>query len=149
VLLGTWNTIHTWYPHLSGESEPRTGDRSIVMMAATNGYTASPLMAHSGAGKAGMINLAQTLAVEWAPQKIRVNSVAPGPVDTDGANSRLWAEPAARKRVESTVPLARMGNSEDCAGCVLFLCSPIAQFITGTTVTVDGGNFLKPLPQLM
>jgi NAD(P)-dependent dehydrogenase (short-subunit alcohol dehydrogenase family) len=146
VLLGSWNTIHAWYPHLSERTDV---DRSIVLMAATNGYTASALMAHSGAGKAGMLNLTQTLAVEWAPQGIRVNAVAPGPVDTEGANSRLWAEPAARKRVESTVPLGRMGTSDDCAGCVLFLCSPAARFITGTTVTVDGGNFLKPLPDLL
>lgn len=153
VLLGTWNTIHAWYPHLSERASSndlvRTGGANIVLMAATNGYTASPLMAHSGAGKAGMINLAQTLATEWSPQGIRVNAVAPGPVDTEGANARLWAEPAARKRVESTVPLGRMGTAEDCAAAVLFLCSPAGAFITGTTLTVDGGNFLKPLPNLL
>ncbi len=153
VLLGTWNTIHAWYPHLSERASAndlvRTGGANIVLMAATNGYTASPLMAHSGAGKAGMLNLAQTLATEWSPQGIRVNAVAPGPVDTEGANARLWAEPAARKRVESTVPLGRMGTAEDCAAAVLFLCSPAAAFITGTTLTVDGGNFLKPLPNLL
>lgn len=155
VLLGTWNTIHAWYPHLSERapsSQPSPGNAggaSIVLMAATNGYTASPLMAHSGAGKAGMLNLAQTLAVEWSPQGIRVNAVAPGPVDTEGANARLWAEPAARKRVEATVPLGRMGTAEDCAAAVLFLCSPAGAFITGTTLTVDGGNFLKPLPALL
>lgn len=153
VLLGTWNTIHAWYPHLSEHASrnalARVGGANIVLMAATNGYTASPLMAHSGAGKAGMINLAQTLAAEWSPQGIRVNAVAPGPVDTDGANARLWAEPAARKRVASTVPLGRMGSAEDCAAAVVFLCSPAGAFITGTTLTVDGGNFLKPLPQLL
>ena len=144
VLLGTWNTIHAWYPHLRDHAPA-----SIVLMAATNGYTASPLMAHSGAGKAGMLNLAQTLAAEWSPQGIRVNAVAPGPVDTEGANARLWADPAARARVTSTMPLGRMGTAEDCAAAVLFLCSPAGAFITGTTLTVDGGNFLKPLPQLL
>ncbi len=144
VLLGTWNTVHAWFPHLS-----ERGAASIVMMAATNGYTASPLMAHSGAGKAGMLNLAQTLAVEWAGLGIRVNAVAPGPVDTEGANARLWADASARARVESTVPLGRMGTSRDCADAVLFLCSPAGSFITGTTLTIDGGNFLKPLPALL
>ncbi len=144
VLLGTWNTIHAWYPHLC-----ERGGASIVLNAATNGYTASPLMAHSGAGKAGMLNLAQTLAVEWAPVGIRVNAIAPGPVDTEGANARLWADPEARARVTSTVPLGRMGTAEDCAGCIAFLCTPAASFITGTVVTVDGGNFLKPLPALL
>jgi NAD(P)-dependent dehydrogenase (short-subunit alcohol dehydrogenase family) len=144
VLLGTWNTVHAWFGHLS-----ERGRSSIVMMAATNGYTASPLMAHSGAGKAGMLNLAQTLAVEWAGLGIRVNAVAPGPVDTEGANARLWADAEARARVEQTVPLGRMGTSRDCADAVLFLCSPAGSFITGTTLTIDGGNFLKPLPALL
>jgi NAD(P)-dependent dehydrogenase (short-subunit alcohol dehydrogenase family) len=144
VLLGTWNTIHAFFPQLS--ERPRS---SIVMMAATNGFTASPLMAHSGAGKAGMLNLTQTLAVEWAQAGIRVNAVAPGPVFTEGANARLWADREAQARVEATVPLGRMGSVDDCADAVLFLSSPAAQFITGTILTVDGGNFLKPLPELL
>ena len=149
VLNGTWNTIHAWYPHLAERAPSSPTGASIVLNAATNGYTASPLMAHSGAGKAGMINLAQTLAVEWAPLNIRVNAIAPGPVDTEGANARLWSDPVARARVSKTVPLGRMGTSEDCAGCIVFLCSPAARFITGTVVTVDGGNFLKPFPAIL
>jgi NAD(P)-dependent dehydrogenase (short-subunit alcohol dehydrogenase family) len=143
VLLGTWNTVHAFFPALSTRKHS-----SIVMMAATNGYTSSALMAHSGAGKAGMLNLTQTLAVEWAGVGIRVNAVAPGPVNTEGANSRLWADAEARARVEATVPLGRMGSSDDCADAVLFLCSPAAQFITGSTLTVDGGNALKQAPAL-
>lgn len=144
VLLGTWNTVHAFFPHLS-----ERGRAHIVMMAATNGYTSSALMAHSGAGKAGILNLTQTLAAEWAGLGIRVNAVAPGPVDTDGANSRLWSDDEARQRVARTVPLGRMGSPDDCADAVLFLSSPAAAFITGTTLTVDGGNFLKPLPELL
>ncbi len=144
VLLGTWNTVHAFFPHLC-----ERGRSSIVMMAATNGYTSSALMAHSGAGKAGMLSLTQTLAVEWAAFGIRVNAVAPGPVNTDGANSRLWSDDEARARVERAVPLGRMGSADDCADAVLFLSSPAAAFITGTTLTTDGGNFLKPMPELL
>jgi NAD(P)-dependent dehydrogenase (short-subunit alcohol dehydrogenase family) len=144
VLLGTWNTVHAFFPHLSERARS-----SIVMMAATNGYTSSALMAHSGAGKAGMLNLTQTLAVEWASFGVRVNAVAPGPVYTEGANKRLWADDEARARVAQAVPLGRMGSADDCADAVLFLSSPAAQFITGTTLTTDGGNFLKPLPELL
>ncbi|MDP2342364.1 MAG: SDR family oxidoreductase [Deltaproteobacteria bacterium] len=144
VLLGTWNTVHAWFPHLS--ERPRS---SIVMMAATNGFTASPLMAHSGAGKAGMLNLTQTLAVEWAGSNIRVNAVAPGPVSTEGANARLWADADARARVEKAIPLKRMGTVRDCADAVLFLCSPAGAFMTGTTLTTDGGSFLKPLTDFL
>jgi NAD(P)-dependent dehydrogenase (short-subunit alcohol dehydrogenase family) len=143
ILQGTWNTVHAWYPHLS-----ERGCSHIVMMAATNGATSSPLMAHSGAGKAGMLNLTQTLAVEWAAQGIRVNAVAPGPVDSEGANQRLWADAEARARVEATVPLGRMGNVDDCANAVLFLCSPAARFMTGSVLTIDGGNSLKSIPPL-
>jgi NAD(P)-dependent dehydrogenase (short-subunit alcohol dehydrogenase family) len=149
VLMGTWNTIHAWYPQLAERAAASSAGASIVMMAATNGFTASALMAHSGAGKAGMLNLTQTLAVEWSPQGIRVNAVAPGPVETEGASERLWADPEAKKRVERTVPLGRMGSAADCADAVLFLCSPAARFMTGTTLTTDGGNFLKPLPALL
>lgn len=144
VLLGTWNTVHAWFPHFSERQRS-----SMVMMAATNGFTASPLMAHSGAGKAGMLNLTQTLAVEWAGSNIRVNAVAPGPVDTEGANARLWADVDARARVEKAVPLGRMGTVRDCADAVLFLCSPAASFMTGTVLTTDGGNFLKPLSDFL
>jgi NAD(P)-dependent dehydrogenase (short-subunit alcohol dehydrogenase family) len=149
VLLGTWNTIHAWFPHLAERAQQGPAGASLLLMAATNGFTASPLMAHSGAGKAGMLNLAQTLAVEWAQVGIRVNAIAPGPVDTEGANSRLWADPEARKRVDETVPLGHMGTIDETIGPVLFLASPAARFMTGTVITVDGGNFLKPLPRLL
>ena len=149
VLLGTWNTIHAWFPHLAERGQASPFGASLLLMAATNGYTASPLMAHSGAGKAGMLNLAQTLAVEWAQVGIRVNAIAPGPVDTEGANSRLWADPEARKRVDETVPLGHMGSIDETIGPVLFLATPAARFMTGTVITVDGGNFLKPLPRLL
>lgn len=144
VLNGTWNTLHCWFPHLS-----ERGEAVILLNAGTNGFTSSALMAHSGAGKAGMLNLTQTLAVEWAGCGIRVNAIAPGPVDTEGANARLWADPDARKRVTRQVPLGRMGTPEDCANGMIFLCSPAASFMTGATLVVDGGNCLKQLPELM
>jgi citronellol/citronellal dehydrogenase len=144
ILMGSWNTVHAWFPSLQQSAMP-----SIVFMAATNGATASPLMAHSGAGKAGLLNLTQTLAVEWASFGIRVNAVAPGPVDTQGANDRLWADEEARRRLVARVPLGRLGTAADCADAVLYLSSPAARFITGSTLTIDGGNCLKPLPPLL
>lgn len=147
VLLGSWNTIHAFLPVLSSEEQQKRGGSQILMMAATNGFTSSAYMAHSGAAKAGMLNLTQTLAVEWSSMKIRINAVAPGPVDTEGANKRLWDSDEARAKVARGVPLGRIGNVADCVGPVLFLSSPAARFMTGTTIPVDGGNFVKPVPE--
>ncbi|MBI3072020.1 MAG: SDR family oxidoreductase [Deltaproteobacteria bacterium] len=128
------------------------GGGAIVNMAATNGWNGSPLIAHSGAAKAGVLNLTETLAVEWAPFKIRVNAVAPGPVATEGAKERLWREDDARRRIEEAIPLGRMASVDDCVQATLFLLSPAAAYITGTTLAVDGGerlrnwNRLGPLP---
>lgn len=120
----------------------------IINMAATNGAGGSPMMAHSGAAKAGVINLTETLAVEWAP-KVRVNAVAPGPVSTEGANKRLWPAPEVMEQLEARVPLGRFANVSECVGPVLYLCSEAGRFLTGAVLAVDGGDRLRKLPDLM
>jgi NAD(P)-dependent dehydrogenase (short-subunit alcohol dehydrogenase family) len=121
---------------------------SIINMAATNGTGGSPLMCHSGAAKAGVINLTQSLAVEWAPFGVRVNAVAPGPVSTEGANSRLWSAPDVMASMERKVPLGRFASAEDCVGAVLYLCSDAARFLTGAVIAIDGGESLRKIPDL-
>jgi NAD(P)-dependent dehydrogenase (short-subunit alcohol dehydrogenase family) len=76
-----------------------SGRGRVISIAATNASCDSPLMAPSGAGKAGVISLMESLAVEWAPFDITCNSVSPGPVDTQGANERLWATPDDYQRI--------------------------------------------------
>jgi NAD(P)-dependent dehydrogenase (short-subunit alcohol dehydrogenase family) len=120
----------------------------IINMAATNGNGGSPLMCHSGAAKAGVINLTQSLAVEWAQFGVRVNAVAPGPVSTEGANARLWSAPEMMEKLERRVPLGRFALAADCVGPVLFLCSEAARFVTGAVLTVDGGDALRRIPLL-
>jgi citronellol/citronellal dehydrogenase len=120
----------------------------IVNMAATNGWNGSPMMCHSGAAKAGVISLTQTLAVEWAPV-VRVNAVAPGPVSTEGANARLWSAPELMAKLEARVPFGRFARAEDCVGPVLFLCSPAGRFLSGAILAVDGADSLRRLPDLM
>ena len=123
-----------------------SGHGRIISIAATNAVSGSPLMAPSGAGKAGVLSLMQSLAAEWAQFGITCNSVSPGPVDTEGANSRLWADREAYDRVARRVPLGgRMATPADVVGPVLFLASDAAAFITGAEIVVDGGERLRQL----
>lgn len=119
----------------------------ILMNSGANALIGSPLMAHSGAGKAGMNSLVQTLAIEWAPFGVRVNGVAPGAVETPGANERLWPTPEIREKFANAIPLRRFATPDDVVGSFLFLCSPAARYLTGTTLVVDGGSVLRTLPQ--
>jgi NAD(P)-dependent dehydrogenase (short-subunit alcohol dehydrogenase family) len=115
---------------------------SIVSILANYVWTGSPGTVHSAAAKAGVLSLTQTLAVEWAPHQIRVNAVAPGPVDSAGAGRQLWASAETRERIGRSIPAGRWGTAQDIADAVSFLVSPYASFITGDVLTVDGGQWL-------
>jgi NAD(P)-dependent dehydrogenase (short-subunit alcohol dehydrogenase family) len=105
-------------------------------------WTGSAGTIHSAAAKAGVMSLTQTLAVEWARHRIRVNAVAPGPVESPGAAKQLWDSPEAVDRITQSVPLKRWGKPEEIADAVAFLVSDHAGYITGEVLTVDGGAWL-------
>jgi NAD(P)-dependent dehydrogenase (short-subunit alcohol dehydrogenase family) len=115
---------------------------AIVSVLANYVWTGSPGTVHSAAAKAGVMSMTQTLAVEWAPHRIRVNAVAPGPIESPGAAKQLWNTPDAVERVANMVPLGRWGQPSEVANAVAFLVSDQAGFITGETLTVDGGAWL-------
>jgi NAD(P)-dependent dehydrogenase (short-subunit alcohol dehydrogenase family) len=115
---------------------------SIVSVLANYVWTGSPGTIHSAAAKAGVMSMTQTLAVEWAPHKIRVNAVAPGPITSAGAAKQLWGTPDAVERITSMIPLGRWGQPSEVADAVGFLVSDQAAFITGETLTIDGGTWL-------
>jgi NAD(P)-dependent dehydrogenase (short-subunit alcohol dehydrogenase family) len=88
------------------------------------------------------MSMTQTLAVEWARHNIRVNAVAPGPIESPGAARQLWNTAEAVDRITRTVPLGRWGTPADVADAVAFLVSDHASFITGETLTIDGAAWL-------
>jgi len=98
-----------------------------------------PGIAHTCAARAGVIFLSKTVAVEWAPYRIRVNCVAPGTIETDGM--AVYPE-AARQEFPRSNPMLRMGDPQDVAEACCYLGSPAAGFITGEVLTVDGGHQL-------
>jgi NAD(P)-dependent dehydrogenase (short-subunit alcohol dehydrogenase family) len=112
---------------------------SIVSILANYIWTGSPGTIHSAAAKAGVMSMTQTLAVEWASHGIRVNAVAPGPIESPGAARQLWSTPDAVERITSLVPLRRWGTPEEVADAVAFLAAPQSAFITGEVLIVDGG----------
>jgi NAD(P)-dependent dehydrogenase (short-subunit alcohol dehydrogenase family) len=139
VLDGTFHMSRAAFEPLKDSGRGR-----IISIAATNAVNGSPLMAPSGAGKAGVVSMMQSLAVEWAQFGITCNCVSPGPVDTEGANKRLWADKEQYDRVAGRVPLGRrMATPRDVVGPVLFLASDVAAFITGAEIVVDGGERLR------
>jgi len=120
----------------------RGGAGSIVSILANYAWTGSAGTIHSASAKAGVMAMTQTLAVEWARHRIRVNAVAPGPIESPGAARQLWPTDDAVNRITKTVPLARWGTAEEVANAVLFLVSPHATYVTGEVLTVDGGQWL-------
>lgn len=111
---------------------------SIVNIIA-NIFRGFPGMAHTGAARAGVENLGKTLAVEWSKYNIQVNAVAPGVIQSTGLDQY---PPQLLTGISDTIPAKRLGSTEEVAWLSVFLCSPMARYITGETVYVDGGQRL-------
>ena len=116
---------------------------AILSVIASYAWTGGPGTVHSAAAKAGVQALTKTLAVEWAEHGIRANCICPGPTDTEGAGRALWPTEEDRARVAATVPLGRLATPEEVAVWAAALCSQYAGYITGETLTIDGGHWLE------
>jgi citronellol/citronellal dehydrogenase len=113
--------------------------RGRIVNVIANIYRGFPGMAHTGAARAGVENLTMTLAVEWAQFGILVNAVAPGIILSSGT---AQYPPQLLERAVRETPLKRAGTCEEVAASIVFLASPAAQFITGATLRLDGGQAL-------
>jgi NAD(P)-dependent dehydrogenase (short-subunit alcohol dehydrogenase family) len=118
----------------------------IVFTSSVNQWMPNPGLVAYGSAKAGLGGLARQMALELAPRGITVNAVAPGTVETELNRAAREADPEGwRARKLALIPAGRTGTPEDVAGAILFLCSGLAGYVTGTTLTVDGGLSLMGL----
>jgi NAD(P)-dependent dehydrogenase (short-subunit alcohol dehydrogenase family) len=152
-LRAAWIAARAAHPHLRD-----SGAGAIVTIASTHGYRSNRTSFPYSAAKGGLLALTRTLAVEYAPDHIRVNAVVPGQIESvrTAAFFDALRDPAeGRRRVLSTFPLRRLGTPDDVAKAALFLASDDAAWVTGTWLTVDGGrdaalvdlSDLQPEPQ--
>jgi len=130
-LTGAYLCSRAVAPHMERQQYGRIVNISSVS-AQTGGVSGG---VHYASSKGGMLSMTKTLARDLAPSGITVNAIAPGQIDTD---PKLLT-PEARKQVMAMIPLGRLGEAEDIAHSVLFLASPMASYITGTTLDVNGG----------
>ena len=138
-LLGTFNTCRAAFEHL------RRPGASIINISAMQAFTPMPMQAHVCAAKAGVDMLTKCLAIEWGPDGVRVNSIAPGAVDDTEGMRRLAPTPEIRQHFTRSIPLQRFATKDEIADLALFLCSDAARFITGAVVVCDGGQSLAGL----
>lgn len=113
---------------------------SIVQIASATGLVSMAFGGGYGAAKAALLNLTRTMAVEWGAGGVRVNAVAVGMIRTAQSQNVVKEVEAAAKLA---IPLGRVGRSEEIAGPVLFLLSDLASYVTGATISVDGGSMAR------
>ncbi len=135
-LLGTFNACRAAYAFL------RKPGASILSISATHAFIPIAYQSHVCAAKAGIDMLTKTLALEWGPVGIRVNSIAPGPIDDTEGMRRLSPTPEIKQKLMDAIPLRRYGTKDDIADLAIFLCSDAAANITGAVFVSDGGQSL-------
>lgn len=133
---GTFNVCRAAFDQLKENAG------QILNISATLHYLGTPMQIHVSAAKAGVDAITRNLAVEWGRYGVRVNGIAPGPIeDTEGMKRLL--PPQMKDALTKRIPLGRFGRIEDIEQAALFICSPAASYISGVTLVVDGGQWLK------
>lgn len=135
-LKGTFNVCRAAFAQL------KEHQGQILNISATLHYLGTPMQLHVSAAKAGVDALTRNLAVEWGRYGIRVNTIAPGPIEDTEGMKRLVPEPV-KEKLKKNIPLGRFGRIRDIEQAALFLCSDAARFINGAILVVDGGQWLS------
>jgi 2,4-dienoyl-CoA reductase [(3E)-enoyl-CoA-producing], peroxisomal len=132
---GTFNVCRAAFEEL------KKSQGQILNISATLHYLATPMQIHVSAAKAGVDAITRNLSVEWGRHGIRVNGIAPGPIeDTEGMKRLLPEE--LKAKITKKIPLGRFGRIHDIENAALFLASDAASYINGVTLVVDGGQWL-------
>jgi NAD(P)-dependent dehydrogenase (short-subunit alcohol dehydrogenase family) len=137
IIRANLKTTFLWSKAVSAVMMEKQTRGSIINIASVDGLCGSPGSAAYGAAKAAVISFTQSLAMELASYHIRVNAIAPGMIDTPGTSK--WMTPEREQKIAEYVPLSRRGTPADVAGAAIYLASDCADYVTGTTLVVDGG----------
>jgi NAD(P)-dependent dehydrogenase (short-subunit alcohol dehydrogenase family) len=132
-LLGTFHVLRAAFAFL------RKPGASVINISAPQAFQPLPLQMHVCAAKAGVDMVTRVAALEWGPQGVRVNSIAPGPIEGTEGMQRLAPTPELSQQIAQSVPLQRYGRVQEVADACLWLASPAATYVTGAVIPVDGG----------
>ena len=132
-VLGTFHVLRAGFEHLAKPGA------AIINITAPQSTLPTMMQVHVCAAKAGVDMLTKTLALEWAAAGVRVNAISPGPIDGTEGMRRLTPSPESRAAVEKALPLGRFGTVAEIGDAALFLASPMANYLTGVILPVDGG----------
>lgn len=133
---------NAWLCNLAYPDMKARKNGAIVIVSSIGGLHGSPVIGAYNISKAADMQLARNLAVEWGPDNIRVNCIAPGLIRTDFAKA-LHENPVMKARVEGDTPLRRIGEPDDIGGIAVLLASAAGQYITGQTIVADGGLMIR------